>query len=451
MRHIIVLLAAAGLAAVAAPAAAYFRPTEVLRIGVGYTAQTLCSQTFVVGRDPAEAFADMVKPVVPAVLAGPLAYRVDRETRTVEATWAGGFRMRSVHRGPAGCMVWRGDNAPPPTPAQPPRVTPLVSDWVSPASTPPAATSAIDRVFAQTREHVAAVVVIHRGRLVAERYAPDVRPDTPLAGNSLSKTVTAALIGRLVAQGAVDLQRPVGFPEWAGDARKAITPEHLLRMSSGLAAEETHSGFDFTSRMLFLSGDMSTYATSAKAKRAPGTRFAYQSPDTLLLWRLIRRSIGGGEAQALAFAHRELFGPLGMNSVVFETDAAGTPVGSMGVYATARDWAKLGQFYLDDGVAGGRRLLPEGFVDWAAEPTLDAPYGAGMWTNRGQASDHGMSRFARQGGMPADAYFASGFLGQRIMISPAEQLVVVRMGASSTRDQGMRGDVRLFRELAAAL
>jgi CubicO group peptidase (beta-lactamase class C family) len=258
------------------------------------------------------------------------------------------------------------------------------------------------------------------------------------------------MIGVLARQGRLRLDDPIAAPEWApDDPRQAIRISHLLRMTSGLAAEESHTGFDFTTRMLYLAPDMAAYAATAPLRRPPGTVFEYQSPDTLLLSRRIRDLAGGGEADALAFARRELFAPLGMHHAILQTDAAGTPVGSEGLFASARDWARLGQLYLDDGEAGGRRLLPEGFVAWSATPTLGSPYGAGLWTN-GSDDPRPQARLTRSG-LPADAFYGSGFLGQRIIVVPSRRLVVTRLAISAQPGGDLAADVRLVSEVIAAL
>lgn len=174
----------------------------------------------------------------------------------------------------------------------------------------------------------------------------------------------------------------------------------------------------------------------------------YQSPNTLLLSKIIKDTAGGHEADALNFARTALFGPPGMRTAVLETDAAGTPVGSQSLLASARDWAKFGQLYLNDGVAGGRRIFPEGWVAYSHRSTLGSEYGAGLWINA-STSKNAVARVTRDG-MPADAYYASGDLGQRIYMLPSQKLVIVRMGVTHQRGFDMQGDLRLIRAVIAA-
>src|SRR6202045_4486587 len=180
---------------------------------------------------------------------------------------------------------------------------------------------------------------------------------------------------------------------------------------------------------------MAAYAARATVVAPPATRFAYSSPSVQLLARIIRDSVGGPE-QTLEFAWRELFNPLGMRNVTLEFDATGTLQGSSYMFASARDWARFGLLYLNDGVIGGRRILHEDWVDFSAAATLDTDYGAGFWTNR---SEHQHAKARVRLGVPRDAFFASGDLGQRVVILPSQNLVMVRFGASVNPTGAIRG------------
>ena len=221
-----------------------------------------------------------------------------------------------------------------------------------------------------------------------------------------------------------------------------------MRMTSGLDLDETNSGFDPSSRMLYLHDDMGAFAARAAVVAAPGTRFAYSSPSTVLLSRIIRDTLGGRPEQTLNFAWRELFGPLGMTSVTMEFDAAGTFLGNHYMLASARDWAKFGMLYLSDGVIGGQRVLPEGWVEFSATPTLGSYYGAGFFTMR---SSHEWPKRWAELGIPHDAFFASGALGQRIVVLPTQRLVIVRMGDAVDPSGDMTGLARLVSEVVAAI
>jgi CubicO group peptidase (beta-lactamase class C family) len=268
-------------------------------------------------------------------------------------------------------------------------------------------------------------------------------------GYSASKSIVNALVGVLVQQGRLKVDAPAPVAAWSGadDPRGKITLDNLLRMTSGLAIAQTGSGFDPASRMLYTEGDMAGYAESAALQEPPGAAMRYSDASTLIVSRIVRDAAGGSGADAQTFAKRELFGPLGMTSVVMETDAVGTPVGSTSFLASARDWARLGLLYLNDGVLGGRRILPEGWVRYSVTPTLGTSYGAGFWTNAGRDGP-ALGRIGA--GMPCDAFFASGNLGQRVYVMPSDRLVIVRMGVTQQPDYDIRGDLRLIREVLAA-
>jgi CubicO group peptidase (beta-lactamase class C family) len=390
-----------------------------------------------------------------------LKFDVDRGAKLVDASLAGGFSSRAVYRDGLGCVLLHG--APEPyllkndidalrAPKTPPLLPEIAGpDLVEPID--PALKAALDHAFEEPDEppfrRTKAVVVVHDGKVIAERYAKGVGIDTSLLGFSMTKSVINGLIGILTQQGLVTPSMPAPIPEWRGakDPRREIEVEHLMRMTTGLALDETNSGFDPTSQMLYLHDDMAGFAVTAPMIAAPGTRWHYSSPTTQLLARIIRDAVGGPE-QTLAFAWRELFNPLGMRNVTLEFDGGGTLQGTAYMLASARDWARFGLLYLNDGVVGGKRILHEDWVDFSAAATLDTDYAAGFWTNR---SEHPNAKGRVRLGMPADAFFASGDLGQRVVIMPTQRLVVVRLGDSVDPTGDIRGLARLVKEVIAAV
>jgi CubicO group peptidase (beta-lactamase class C family) len=200
--------------------------------------------------------------------------------------------------------------------------------------------------------------------------------------------------------------------------------------------------------MFYVEPDMAAYAERARPIAAPGTRWHYSSASTHLVARVVRDAVGGTGQAVQEFARHELFAPLGMEHVTLEMDASGTPIGAHYMLASARDWARLGWLYAEDGMVGGRRILPPGWARWSATPTLDTDYGAGFWTNQGQ-HPHALARIRL--GLPAEAFFASGNLGQRIAIIPSEHLVIVRTGHSHGEDYDMEGFLALVRACRLAL
>jgi CubicO group peptidase (beta-lactamase class C family) len=190
------------------------------------------------------------------------------------------------------------------------------------------------------------------------------------------------------------------------------------------------------------------------AEKAPArhrTWWNYTNGNTLLLSKIIRDKTGGDAASVLAFARRELFDKLGMHHVTLEFDAVGTPIGSSHMLASPRDWARFGLLYLNDGVVGGERLLPRGWVDYSAAPTPGSEqygYAAAFWTNRGDGEGQ-RYRIAR--GIPADAFFARGATGQYIIVVPSRRLVVARFGSAFTPRDDMDVVARLVADVIATM
>jgi CubicO group peptidase (beta-lactamase class C family) len=437
---------------------------DAARVATGITSQLLCGGTFVSGLDTERVFAERVKSVPTMTwINWALRYEVDPTRREVRSTLAGGFESRAVFREGSGCLVLHGDE-PAPAPATPPQRDETAAssqpDIAGSAVVEPAGASmhaAFDHAFAEPASppyhHTHALLVLRDGRLVAERYASGIGPATPLLGFSATKSVTHAMVGLLVREGKLALDQPAPLPMWRrdGDPRGAITIDQLLRQVPGLDFAQTNSGLDPTSRMSFVARDKAAMAETAEPIAAPGTRWAYTDSNYLLLSRVIRDAAGGREQDVLQFLQRELFGPAGMRNVSIDVDATGTPMGAANLYASARDWARFGLLYLNDGVASGRRILPPGWVRHASTQTLDTGYGAGWWVNVREGNVPGWGVPWGLPHAPRDAFFARGYMGQFVIVVPSRRLVIVRLGASGVRgdDIGFMDDV--VRELLAAL
>ncbi|MGB6118265.1 MAG: serine hydrolase, partial [Mesorhizobium sp.] len=288
---------------------------------------------------------------------------------------------------------------------------------------------------AMTGPGMRAVVVAKNGRIVGERYGEGFSAETPLLGWSMTKTVTAAIIGTLVGQGRLSVDKAALFPQWAGDGRKDIKLSDLMSMSSGLEFNEDYGDVTDVTRMLYLEPDMAGFTASKPLAHEIGKVFNYSSGTTVLLSRIWQDAIGDS-AQALAWPRKELFDKIGMNSAVLETDARGTYVGSSYLYATGRDWVRFGQFLMQDGVWNGEQILPVGYAAWMREPSQAAPdeYTRGqMWlrgpsgtTPEGQDPDAGFN-------LPDDTVWARGHDGQTIAIIPSKQIVVARLGLTPSK------------------
>jgi hypothetical protein len=434
-------------------------------VASGFVSHQLCSAAFVSGLDPEQYYREAIAPTLRPVsfLSN---HTVDRERREVAGSFAGIAAARAVYRDQLGCLLEGSDRTasvvPAPAAAAPSLLSQIAGpEIVEPAQ--PALREALERAFQENPQppfrQTKAVVVVHDGRVIAERYAAGYGVDTPLLGWSMTKSVTNALLGVLVRQGKLDMNAPAPIAAWAGrgDPRHAITPDNLLRMNSGLDIGQSmtasaSTAFDPTAYMVFGGErDMAAFAERAPLKAAPGAWWNYTNGNTLLLSRIIRDNAGGNPAGVLAFAHRELFDKLGMKHVTLEFDAAGTPIGASHMFAAARDWAKFGLLYLNDGRAGGERLLPEGWVDYSAAQTPGSDfygYGAGFWTNRGGG---GGAAYRIAHGIPADAFMARGSGGQYTIIVPSQRLVVVRLGPAFTSRDDMDVVARLVADVIATL
>ncbi|MWC45117.1 serine hydrolase domain-containing protein [Sphingomonas carotinifaciens] len=402
-------------------------PPTLLRIGSGYTAKIVCSNVFLAGRD-----ADQVRRIDVQAPGNPLlrlmSVDVDRARRVVSVAMLGVIgRNQAVYREGLGCTtVPDGDvervraQVAPSRPMLPPPAS--SASWPT-GSAPGNADPAVAALLADDAlvgPGMRAVVVVRDGRIVGERYAPGITADTRLIGWSMTKTVTAALVGTVLDRfGGVGAQ---GLrPEWT-DARARITLAQLLGMESGLAFNEDYGSTSDVNRMLFTVPDPAGYAAAMPLAVTPGTRFDYSSGSSVILARLFRDRFAR-PADALRWPYDRLFGPVGMRSAVLEVDGRGTFGGASFLYATARDWARFGQLLLQDGVWAGAQLLPRGYVAWMHAPTRASGgrYGRGqVWRRLPQGMD--------RAGLPADTYWMLGHDGQSIAIIPSRRMVVVRMG-----------------------
>jgi CubicO group peptidase (beta-lactamase class C family) len=418
---VLVLIAMTGLAGWL-----YFAPPDLIRVGTGYTAKIVCSNVFIAGRDPQEVLAvDVQAPGHP--LLGFISVDVDRERETVSAALLGLFgRNQAVHREGLGCAsVPAGAIERVPALGASAQVETAERDEAAPwpagetvAAEDPAVAAILDDAV-MVGPGMRAVVVVRDGRIVGERYGEGFSAATPLLGWSMTKTVTAAILGTLddrLARDAASLHA-----DWSDD-RGTITLADLMAMSSGLEFNEDYGAVADVTRMLYLEPDMAGFAAAKPLIHPHGEDFSYSSGTSVILSRLWQDRFDDPQ-QALGWPRRALFGPLGMESAVLETDASGTFVGSSYLYATARDWARFGQFLLQNGEWNGEQILPAGYVDWMREA---APASNGVY-GRGQLWFAGPGR-GRQAELPADTYWLRGHDGQSMAIIPSRSLIVLRLG-----------------------
>ncbi|MAS03607.1 MAG: 6-aminohexanoate hydrolase [Ahrensia sp.] len=418
----------------------YFAPPDLIRVGSHYSAKIVCSNVFLAGRDPQATLETDVQAPGHWLLRL-MDVSVDRTAGVVRAGLLGVFGGGlSVYREGQGCAAVpdgdleavRAQPAPPPSePAAPGEGVWPEGDTVEPLED--AELYAVLNDEALVGPGMRAVVVVRDGRIVGERYGEGFDENTRLLGWSMTKSVTGTLIGRLLREGRISVDETGLFENWT-DARSGISVADMLGMASDLTWNEDYGDVSDVTRMLYLEPDMAGFAASmpldAETQGGIGEVFEYSSGTSVMLSR-IWENVFDSPAEALAFPRDALFGPLGMRSAVLETDARGTFVGSSYLYATARDWARIGQFLLQRGVWDGRSLLPVGFVDWMVEPhpASNGEYGRGhVWRRPSNAWLPGENPE-----LPKDAFFMSGHDGQSVSIVPSENLVVVRLGLTPTR------------------
>lgn len=301
-----------------------------------------------------------------------------------------------------------------------------------------------DSALGETR----AVVLLHGGEVAAERYAAGYGPDTRFVSWSMAKTVTAVLIGMLVADGLLDPDAPAPVPRWTrpGDPRGEITLRHLLQMRSGLRHTEAGDPPFASSevRMLFLDGrdDMAEFATAQPLEAEPGERFEYSSNTSVILADIAARALTNStdpdvRRKAVAdYLRTRLFDPLGMTSMVPEFDRAGTLIGGSLIHGTARDWARFGDFLRTKGSYRGAQLLPRGWVEQMVTPSPCSPhYGFQTWLNRDVERAEGEEHPLFPDDAPASVFALVGHMGQYTLVSPAQKVTLVRLGHSDEAER----------------
>ncbi len=425
------------LAVVAVAGWLYFAPPDLIRVGTGYTAKIVCSNVFIAGRDPEQVLAVDVQAPGHWLL-GYIDVDVDVSEGVVSAALLGIFgESRAIDRAGLGCASVPAGAVIEDISATPGSVTARQSPWPQGDLVEPSTDAEIAAILDDaelTGPGMRAVVVVHDGRIVGERYGEGFSAATPLLGWSMTKTVNAAIVGTLVQEGLLATDQQELFERW-DDERAAISLADMLGMASGLEFNEDYGDVTDVTRMLYLEPDMAAFAASKPLTAEPGTAFNYSSGTAVMISRIWQDAIGEPQ-NALDYPREALFDPLGMESAVLEADASGTFVGSSYLYASARDWARFGQFLLGDGEWDGRQILPGGFVDWMRQPVAasDGEYGQGqLWlhgprggTPEGEESDAGFT-------LPDDAFWAIGHDGQTITMIPSQNLVVVRLGLTPSK------------------
>lgn len=288
----------------------------------------------------------------------------------------------------------------------------------------------LDALLTQENElglQTRALVWVQDGKIVAESYASGFDQSSMLLGWSMGKSLTAIMLGRMEYLGLANRSSDNLFPQWEHDDRKHITLESLLTMSSGLAFDETYAPGSDSTKMLFLSSSASDVAMKATYEHPIGSHFSYSSGTTNLLNRWMHERLGGNTQSSFDFLHSEVFEKLGMRHSLLETDPSGIFVGSSYIYASARDWARLGLLMLNKGMYNGERLLSEEWVQRAAQPNTSqnyTAYGYQFWLNQDKEA-------LIYPNLPKGAYFMLGNRKQAVMIAPESKTILIRLGWTS--------------------
>ncbi len=417
----------------------YQSPTS---LGAASYAKILCSAIFVSGREVDEARQNSAGFLMPAPdRTEAVTVHIDREKKRVDASVKGATRTAAFY-GDQGCVIHpegKDGVSFTPTPVRTTLPDAATQPWPM-GDAPPAAPwpagldrarmqAAVDLAFADPAGLTAAMVVVHKGQIVGERYMAGITKDTQLESWSMGKSLTATLIGLEIQRGSFKLDDPAPVPAWRrpGDARGAIRVRDVMQMSSGLSftgQDDRHLDptTQYHDHFFIYAGAVNAfaYATSSPVEFAPGVVGRYRNSDPMTLGFLVRQFVEARGEDYLTHPQRALFDKLGIRRQVLEPDPWGNFLLSGYDYGTARNWARLGMLYVQDGVWQGQRMLPEGFARFVSTPApawKRKEYGGQFWVN-GEG----------QWNLPRDAYFMSGAGGQHVFIVPSHDLVVVRMG-----------------------
>lgn len=429
-----------GYRAFVAPAASVY---------TGGAARLVCSAVFAAGRDEQWVRRqELVRLTSPGRYLGLAQVDVDYDSMVVRSTLFGLWPHTAIYRPGIGCTPDQGisvkqlraqgsgtEAAPPDLDALWPRGEKVALDDLPAGVDQSGLEEALNRAFAEPDparpRNTRAVVVVHQGRIVAERYADGFGTTTGHLSNSMAKTVIGALVGILVGEGKLDTAAPAPIAEWQGrgDPRRGITLEDLLRMRSGLEFDENYTDVRSDITLMFASGDLAGFAAAKPLVAEPAAEWHYSTGTSNIIGRIVAEAAGETMAERFAFPRQVLFDPLGMSTAMLEVDSRGHFIAGSLMFASARDYARFGLLYLRDGVWNGRRLLPDGWVERTLTPTPEAPpalsYGYQVWLNSG--ADPDVRRWPR---LPHDVFAMLGHQQQMVVMVPSHDLVVVRLGLS---------------------
>ena len=398
-----------------------------LNIITGFSAKSVCSCTFEAGRDLAsiEAGDNDISPIYYAKNV------INREEKSVTATVFGLKKRTAIYKEGVGCVLlpkgyedqkfkpnrtFVKNELPYPYGDVPQKDTLFSNiDYLK-------LQNAVENAFDCENEELKrtrALVVIYKNQIIAEKYGEGFSKNTKLLGWSMTKSITSAVLGVLEKQGKIKANQTNLFPEWENDERSKITLNNLLQMNSGLEWVEDYNKISDVTKMLFLDADMTKTQLTKPLIGTPNQSWNYSSGTTNVLSGFIRNQFKSHQ-EYLDFWYTEFIDKIGMHSMLLETDVAGNYIGSSYSWATARDWAKFGLLYLNDGNWNGEQLISKDWVNYTTTPTngSNGEYGAQFWLNAGGVYPNA----------PKDLFSCNGYQGQHVFIIPSKEVVIVRFG-----------------------
>lgn len=267
-----------------------------------------------------------------------------------------------------------------------------------------------------------AVLVVYKNQIIAEKYTNGFTKKSKILGWSMTKSIMSTVFGVLQHQQKINVQNKAPINSWQNDTRKNITINNLLQMNSGLEWDENYEEISDATKMLFLERDMTKMQENKPLVGKTNDAFNYSSGTSNLLSGILRNYFKT-QQEYLDYWYTDFIDKIGMNSMVIETDLAGNYVASSYAWATARDWAKFGLLYLNNGIWNGKQLFTKDWVQYITTPTptSNGTYGAQFWLNaEKQFKD-----------VPKNMYFADGYQGQRVYVLPDQEMVIVRFGLNN--------------------
>jgi CubicO group peptidase (beta-lactamase class C family) len=446
-------------------------PGDALEHHTSGFAKILCSAVFVTGLDPDFAAENVGYFTSPhEERAKVIERRIDRDNEEVHLTLPSGVTRVAKRFGDQGCVTLPiGEDSVYFTPVDvesklpDPSTEPWPMGDVLPEEPLPSqldgdkVAAAVNAAFEPAAGMTAAFLVTWKGRIVGERYGDGITMHTPLESWSMGKSLTATLMGVLIHQGVYDLWQPAPVPEWQADddPRADIRIADLLRMSSGLRFRghldpDLDVSLGYLDHLYVYTGSVNSFqwAATRPLQWPPNTVGRYRNSDPVLVNYLIRLGVEGRGEEYLSFPQRALFDKLGIRNMVLETDPYGNFLLQGYELGAARDWARLGNLYLQDGVWMGERTLPEGYAEFVSTvaPAWEADgrpiYGGFFWINKDNYYP-----------IPEDAYYMAGAGGQMTFIIPSHDLVVVRLGhyrGDEVGEEGLKKALTLLMEAIPA-